>query len=271
MKKIKNKKILVFLTIIFSFAILASVSYAGTTENVRGWLWGGGTELDGVSPWNGSNTNFGWVSMNNLTGGGATTYGVNIPASGAVTGYAWSENMGWIDFGNKCTTGAPAAGQYKAASCTSPAGGVNGVSRSGNSLTGWARIVSIATASVAGNSGGWSGWIKMINVSINAPDADNNSYIKGYGWSDELGWIDFSRAHIIVPPVCSCDSAENASKCGPYTNACGAMCVGTNCPVCTPDPSCADNTCEGEICTSCNIDYDGKKRCPDLNWKEVRP
>ena len=310
MKKIKNKKILVFFAIIFSFVITSSVSYAGTAENGRGWLWGGGTEPDGVSPWNGSNTNFGWVSMNNLTGGGSSVYGVNIPAAGLLTGYAWSENIGWIDFGNKCVTSAPAAGQYQAASCTSPAGGTNGVSRSGNSLTGWARIVSIATASVVGNSGGWSGWIKMINVSIAAPDASNRSYISGYGWSDELGWVKFHDVYFEGPVDATCGScATTFSDAGRTTwpscdfcaqgdpvpvppnpafpsagNSVNWVCSGLNGgnptnPPCTayydpctlPTPCDWAAVCEGQTCTDCNGTHDGTKRCPDLNWQEVKP
>ena len=54
---------------------------------------------DNVSGWAWSE-NIGWISFNNTTGGGTTNYGVNInPSTGVFSGYAWSENIGWIDFG----------------------------------------------------------------------------------------------------------------------------------------------------------------------------
>lgn len=169
-------------------------------------------------------------------------YGVDIPSgSGDLSGYAWSENLGWIDFGNKCTIGAPVGDQYKAASCTNPDGGTAGVSRSGNNLVGWARIVGIAQESVSGNSGGWKGWIKMNGTAKNGAsygiqiDSSSNpeKIIPCSGgiscaWNGEndddpavstniangLGWFDFSnvtieKAKTLKICVNSCSSGEN--------------------------------------------------------------
>lgn len=214
---------------------------AGSEHNVMGWLWGGGTESDGVEPWDGTHTNLGWISMNSANPNQSSpfNYGVNIFESGSYAdGYAWSSNIGWVDFApqSHCTTGSPSSGQYKAASCTLDSG-TAGVLRSGDTLTGWARFVSIAKASADGNSGGWKGWIKMSGTAddgspygITINNAGDGFCKAGdlttveiggenhcFAWSDELGWIDFSGASIVVPPptnnlkVCagSCNSESS--------------------------------------------------------------
>lgn len=192
----KNKKILLSLIIFFCFAGVVYISHAGTGENATGWLWGGSD--DGA----GNNTGLGWISMNDInpTSGGGS-YGVNIPdvsCSGAgcnLSGYAWSSNVGWINF--------------------------NGAQRSGNMLTGWAKITSIETAAAAGNSGGWQGQISLSGNATNGNpygvsiDPATNK-LSGYAWSDELGWIDFRLASINVPvatdiiKICSACTTGNS-------------------------------------------------------------
>jgi len=223
----KGKK---FLFSLFLFALVFGVaSYlkvqAGSGHNVTGWLWGGGAENDGVKPWDGSNTNVRWISVNsdNPEVSHAIPYGVNIPASdGNLTGYAWSGGddsglgLGWIDFNpngddgiqntadDHCTTGSPGATQYQAASCAAVSNcGSPGVRRVGDGIEGCARIVEIAKASAIGNSGGWAGWLKVkgstYGVKISMMDGvakDPSSDTAGTAGADELGWIDFSRAKI---------------------------------------------------------------------------
>jgi len=162
-----RKKIL-FSIVILAVAFSAGVALktkAGVGDSGTGWLWGGSDDGAGSLP------GISWISMND-TNTGVGSYGINIPAgNGAVTGYAWSGGgddgvgVGWIDFEpqNHCVVAPalPGPNQYQALSCTDPDGGTGGVSRSSDSLIGWARIVGIAEASVTGNSGGWEGWIKM--------------------------------------------------------------------------------------------------------------
>ena len=184
------KKIFLALVILIGISAISFNVEAGSNDNVRDWLWAG------------SDTNFGWISTNNITGGGNVNYGLNIPANdGNVTGYAWSENLGWINFEPE--------GPYPAAPNYS-------VKRVGNKLEGWARIVSIQTASSIGNSGGWLGWIKMsgtvqVGGYYGVTITPSSGQLKGYAWSDELGWIDFSRAqtnptvthHLNICNICS--------------------------------------------------------------------
>ena len=302
---IKNKKILFALVIIISFVVIGKTQ-ASETDNVTGWLWGGGTELDGASPWNGSNTNVGWISMNNTNQAGTTPYGVNIPATDdAVTGNAWSENIGYINF-------AP-VGPYPAV--------VTGddysyaTRRLGDKLVGWARFEEIRMAGA--NAGGWSGWIRLssdandpIAYGVDITKMDGTGTNPTYAWSDELGWIDFSRASITVATPGACGDADSnvggnyASDDTEWTaggtrpgNACNAgtlltafnfpsegttvnwTCSGTppkNCSVFRASASCSPNNCElntcvGDTCdNSCEI-VDGAKVCQNKNWREVSP
>jgi len=179
----KGRKVIFSLALFLLVFAAASVVkiHAGTSDSGQGWLWGGG-----AGPNDGTNTNVGWISMNNTNQGGATNYGVNIPTgNGDVTGYAWSENIGWISFNAADTAGCP----------QNPCGAVRVV---GNNIKGWARILGIKDALAAGNSGGWQGWISLSGPQYGVKINTDNTALSGYGWSDELGWIDFSRAKVGV-------------------------------------------------------------------------
>lgn len=194
----KKRYSLAVLLFLASFVLGTALKVrAGESQSARGWIWGGSEDRElGVvgALGNENETGMGWISVNSLNcdadkngyvgtecgGDNKSTpifdYGVSIPSSnGSVSGYAWSENLGWVDFGNNCikdneagNDSNPTLGvcvpvdvnKYCAASCTPP-NGTAGVRRSGNNLIGWARIVGIAQESVSGNSGGWDGWIKM--------------------------------------------------------------------------------------------------------------
>ncbi|MCX6766903.1 MAG: hypothetical protein NT170_03975 [Candidatus Moranbacteria bacterium] len=175
---LKRGAALALFLLVFAAASVVKI-HAGTSDSGQGWLWGGG-----AGPNDGTNTNVGWISINNTNQGGAVNYGVNIPSgTGDVSGYAWSENIGWISFNAADLAGCP-QGQCKA-------------NVSGNNFKGWARILGIKDALSAGNSGGWQGWISLSGAQYGVKiNADNT--LTGFGWSDELGWIDFSRAKVAM-------------------------------------------------------------------------
>lgn len=195
--------ILIFATVFggTSFFRMKIADAAAVNYDAKGWPWGGSD--DGA----GKNTGVGWVSLNSSDpGAGGSSYAVNVPPFDApVTGYAWSENLGWIDFNpqDHCTTGIADATHYKAASCVVPVGynvGSGGVKRSGNNLVGWARFVGIAQESANGNSGGFDGWIGLgigsgFDVGIAA-----DGKMSGNGWS-ELGAINFLGQAVVPPTV----------------------------------------------------------------------
>ncbi|MDD3607655.1 MAG: hypothetical protein PHQ20_02570 [Candidatus Moranbacteria bacterium] len=186
-----KKNLLVVLFFLISFFLGTAIkTKAGTEHNLVGWLWGGSEDAN-----SGTTTGVGWVSINNIdqTGNpvnGSVNYGVNIPqVDGNLSGYAWSENLGWISFNEADLAGCP-----DGAACTAR--------RIGNNLAGWARVLSIKEAYSSGNSGGWQGFIDLSNISING-DA-----LSGYGWNGEtagvgsnyangLGWIDFNGVSIV--------------------------------------------------------------------------
>jgi len=100
-------------------------------------------------------------------------------AAGNIQGYAWSENVGWIDF---CPTTQSAPG------VSAPVGTHSACSELvGSELRGWARLVS---------TGGW--------ISLNCADdpgctsghkvSYNSSTHKfsGWAWSEDFGWISFN-------------------------------------------------------------------------------
>ncbi|HRZ33959.1 MAG TPA: hypothetical protein P5548_03625 [Candidatus Moranbacteria bacterium] len=208
---------------IFAVASILKVN-AGTSENGSGWLWGGSD--DGA----GNKTGVGWISANNINSGagGSVSYGLNIPTSssgGDLSGYAWSENLGYIAFDN--------SGGYLSG-C--PDGNCVSKRVADNTLQGWARIVSIADAYKVGNSGGWLGWIKLNGTAQNGSKygvlVASDGKLSGYAWSDELGWINFSGSSTgpTVYPTCTLPwggTIDNGQSVDAYSSssvACGSSC-----------------------------------------------
>jgi hypothetical protein len=270
--------------LVFAAASVVKIHAAG---NVTGFLWGGTEEISDGNPNNGPSgyeTGVGWISMSRkncdpdsdgTTEGGADNpnfpgctpgksitkdekYEVNIPSSGSVTGYAWvnaggnpdngqQNGIGWLDFNPQ-----DHCGSVYDAFCTDPDGGTGGVTRSGNNLVGWARIVEIAKAAKQGNSGGWTGWVKFSNSyigkdssgndisGIDVTKMDGTGDNKMYAWSGaedalgiagELGWIDFSSAKIPMPIDGLCNTPPNSDQ----------ICPGNPNPTTmTTDQLCAD-------------------------------
>lgn len=215
--KIISTTTLVFLALFF----FSGTILAGTEHNGVGWLWGG--SQDGS---NNTYTGIGWISLNSTnTLSSPTNYGVSFPLNGdPASGYAWSENVGWISFNEADLAGCPS--------------GTCSARIEEESLKGWARVLAVKDASAVGNSGGWSGFISLDGLIYNATFNSSTGELGGYAWNGEnnndpplgsniangLGWISFSRAGIGIsdPPsifsICrdSCDSAVDLSKAG-YT------------------------------------------------------
>jgi hypothetical protein len=241
------KKKITFSVIIFLIFFTLGTAFkvrAGVSQSARGWLWGGsedsqmGGKIGGLNCTQSTDSqkciddNETMVDIIAMNGADSRTlslndFGVNIPNAGSLTGYAYSNKVGWIDFGlNNCVQtslyGACSAppGKYCAVSCV-PDAGTNcgaGVVRNGNNLQGCARIVGIAQETVRDNSGGWQGWIRMENVQINPAEGT----LSGYGWNGEnndnpavvsnrangLGFFDFKDVTVNTLTICenSCNS-----------------------------------------------------------------
>jgi len=118
--------------------------------------------------------NIGWISFNSTNQGGGANYGVTVASNGRLSGYAWSENIGWLTFNQGDLGGCP----------NSPCQ-ANFDDDSG-AVSGWARALA--------NGGGWDGWISLsgsnYGVTVSQCDWD------GYAWgSDVVGWIHFKGSN----------------------------------------------------------------------------
>lgn len=88
--------------------------------------------------------------------------GSALAVGGNTTGYAWGENLGWINFG--ATTGA--------------------VTVTDTAVTGWAWSQSL-------------GWINLGPLTQGAGVRnDGQGVLSGYAWSDQLGWLNLAGVRI---------------------------------------------------------------------------
>ena len=201
--------------------------FASTTESLRGFAWGGTTSADGA--YQGA----GWISMNNLSDGSGVSYGVQVPyTNGSLSGYAWSEHYGWISFNGSDLSGcSPALSQ---------------ATRSGNSITGGARILAMRDAGA--NAGGFDGCISLSGsgYGLSITGSASPYSLSGYAWSSDLGWLDFSGVTVVLDPaatlsVSSCTISIGQSSC----NANGTWTI-TN----SPSPNIYNQTTNSQLYTS---------------------
>ena len=162
--------------------------------NVSGWAW---------------SSNIGWISLNRLncdpdgnglagpgTPVGCPADGTAIPAYGVtlapvvdgvrnMTGYAWSSNIGWIDFNP--------AGPFPAAPNHSAR--IDNPHLPTSTVSGWARALA--------HDGGWDGWIKTQGSEYNTSLNFVNREFSGWAWSENIGWISFNHLNCEVasPPL----------------------------------------------------------------------
>jgi hypothetical protein len=124
--------------------------------------------------------NIGWISFN------GANYGVFVsPSDGkTLTGYAWSSNIGWISFNAADTSSCGSGGATLAG--TKPL----------VSLSGWARAIAGGTSS----AGGWDGCISLAGSGYGAQagsysQAGGGGLLQGYAWgSSVVGWVQFDPA-----------------------------------------------------------------------------
>ncbi len=112
--------------------------------------------------------NVGWISV------AGSNYGLTINADNTVTGYAWGDNVGWINF--------------NATSC----GAVPTLDPVTKALSGWAKAL---------NGVGSDGCISLSGANYGVKIDGTHSY----AWaSDTLGWVDFYYVLIAgAAPTCS--------------------------------------------------------------------
>ena len=132
----------------------------------------------------------GWISLNcsNDSPPCATSnYSMVISPGGIISGYGWSEHIGWVSAEVNDITSCP----------LSPC--LPNIAQDGT-VSGWFRAI-------AGRddpqNGGWDGWIRLSGVSpAYGPVLDSGTgNFSGYAWgSDVVGWVDFSPARATYCP-----------------------------------------------------------------------
>lgn len=196
-----------------------------------------GTPLTGYA-W--SDT-IGWISLS------GSTYGVSIADDRTISGYAWSEHIGWIKFGS--LSSFPTGSGTTAANAT----------LTGASITGWARACAGTQAgdcsTMTSRSDGWDGWIALSGTGY-GPTLSGGS-LSGYSWGDtNLGWISWSGAATTFQACqatqgyqcVSGNSVHTLADCSQTTDVCSSHGSGYFCAtdnnLCTapPPPSAGTNS-----------------------------
>jgi hypothetical protein len=154
--------------------------------------------------------NIGWISL------GGPSYAVNEDSSGNLTGWAWSDNIGWIKFGG--LTGFPSG---------SGTSNQNAQIDSSGALHGWVRACAGTLnaapnadlpgdcSSMTSRSDGWDGWISLNGSAYGVNFASGNGQYSqsAYTWgSDVVGWITFNPSNLVTPP---CDPTKEVCGGGP--------------------------------------------------------
>lgn len=188
----------------------SATTAAPPPPNVSGWAWGGTntTSADMLDSF------VGWISFSTTV---PPIYGVSEDYAGALSGYAWSSNLGWITFNSAEVSGCPSA------PCAPS------VNLSTGELTGWARACSAfasgCSGALDGNSGGWDGWIALSGTA-----GDGTSYgvtqdlatcaWSGFAWgSDGIGAIDMGGSYgVVCTPVTQPDLTAGSVSTIPATS-----------------------------------------------------
>ena len=167
-----------------------------------GALWNNFSETDKINPvkivkaasqvsvigyaWS---DNIGWIQFKSEDGE-QISYGVLYDTqTGQLSGYAWSDNIGWIKFDE--LSSYPGSSPWDAKADTS-----SGL------VSGWARACAGTVpgdcTSMTSRTDGWDGWIqfdtgKSNPVTIDLTNGEFRGEFHGYAWgSDVVGWISFN-------------------------------------------------------------------------------
>lgn len=124
----------------------------------------------------GSISGYGWSETIGWISFSGSGYGMSVDASGTISGYGWSEHVGWVSAQSSDLAGCPSA------PCTAT---IN----SSGALQGWMRVLAGGTS----QSGGWDGFIRLSGSNYGPVRQSSGSFL-GYAWgSDVVGWVDFQN------------------------------------------------------------------------------
>lgn len=194
-------------TFFFSGGVTKNVEAAGGM--ITGWAWEGEGAGDGdANDDDVIDEGVGWVSLHCSTdpagcSTGAGSWGLAVDDDGNISGYAYSEHLGWISAESADVTGCP----------VSPC--APSIEESG-SFSGWLKALSA--------TGGWDGWISLrdtntgdafdYGVVVSGPD------VTGYAWGGTVvGWLAFTDAQSTYSPCAPNNACVDATH---YDNLCTA-------------------------------------------------
>ena len=172
--------------------------------------WSAGPGQDGPA----TSTNAGFLTSSNIDAislpGSIKMSGISTSDAGAIDsiyGYAWAENIGWVDFkstGNVFVNSTQLQGYanstygYVALDCaTSPNGNICGsvnfhITNDGaGNLSGWAWNDQFGWISFNCDQTG-SGGSNQCGYSTYKVTINSSGYFSGWAWSDQIGWISFN-------------------------------------------------------------------------------
>jgi hypothetical protein len=136
---------------------------------------------------------------------------VTLNNDGTLTGFAWSDNVGWVQFGG--LSGFPIGAGTVAANAQADL--------STGAVTGWVRAITATTTETLG----WDGWISLSGTLYTSPNfagtggmtySSTTGWFTGYAWgSDVVGWVSFASSPVttlnapVITPTCSLNASSN--------------------------------------------------------------
>ena len=165
----------------------------------------------------------GWIDLNCLNANvcASNPFGFSVASDGTLSGYAWSDNIGWVSANASDVAGCPSG------TCTPKL--QNGT------MSGWIRALAGSTA----QSGGWNGFISLAGSGYGVTKG-SGAALSGYAWGDtNVGWVDFSRAALVASCVPTYSCVGNT-----YTYQ-DAYCASSTVKVCIA--SCTPGGCSEDI------------------------
>jgi hypothetical protein len=173
--------------------------------------------------------NIGWVDLNCANSGVCNTnpFGFSVNSTGNLSGYAWSDNIGWISANASDLVGCPQT------PCTA--------NIQGNSLTGWLKAI-------GADNNGWDGWISLNGSGYGVAFTSGN--LAGWGWgSDVVGWLQFDASTTYDQCTATYSCTGSDSQTITYTNT---SCQQSTVTVCTSPDFCSNGS---SVCLAPTITF----------------
>ncbi|MCX6752919.1 MAG: hypothetical protein NTW62_01060 [Candidatus Nomurabacteria bacterium] len=171
-----------------------TVTPKGATNNTQSCT--GASSGGALTGWAWSD-NVGWIKMD----------GVVYDTAGNFSGYAWADTVGWIRFGG--LSGWPSGGGTLSSNAV--------LNTTIGKIGGWAQVLSMAGTSPDSESFDWAdGWISLYSngTDVSTPYtygpafnlSTGNAITPSYAWGGNVtGWVDFSQVRLIP---CTVKSAK---------------------------------------------------------------